>query len=1064
MSLTSLLSDPQSPVRVYLDGVSPLLEASSGQGQGSRAAADALGLLKLSRSEMLSPPFPEVNAALIGTAFDFRARIELSGFDPRNSVAAAGVAHLPVVVPLIVNGEHRARILTEAFGIATVLLQERSSESDLDRASVLLAFCEQVARVGAKAFDGSLGVSCDAAHDGQSFAAQIDPLVLADIKSLLFHNEDQLDAWNDQFANGVRYEANPVFAGSALVGGADADWIIGSSLIDCKVTQHPTIPRLREFIRQLLGYVMLDSDDSLSLRHVGIWLPRQRKTYMWSLTQLLGGNPEELLPSLRQGFVNATGGSQLARNEPVSTARKQQLIADNPYTPYEMLEELARSEDIGLRWRVARNPVTPEATVRTLAKDSKVRVRESVAKNPAAPLDVLEALAKDRSVAVRRAVAEHPQAPVPVRKVLSKDPNDRVKWAARANEGVSGLEEEEAQTSAAILPTEPKHGVQIRQDRDESALDSRWFHGFLNHTTGMPRLPIPRASQEWAWRLKRPVEDADWIQAGLSDEVLADLFKEDRPSWVRERVSSWLPIEDAATRSMLLADPDPEVRWRALDRTSDIVDESLSALLSDLAADPKALLKFRTQGISPGYSWRRTPAEYKSETLSLIAGHPATPESALLPLISSTSTEVLEQLLENPALGDDGRAALIQKLQTHRSAEKRLLLTSASSIPETVLIDLASDAQVKVRIAVAEHPAVPRAALARLANDPKRPVRFATLANTAVPSDVASSLAEAMLLDEVDVNVLEVLNVVEFRDDLIVSARLVEKALDRLSESSVREPNIRLLVANDTRSSEQTLANLAENADISIRHSVARNPRTPATVLEKLAKDLEPNIRAMVARNPHSPVPVLMELSLDAADRVRDRVVENPSFPRSILSNLPPDASPSTPPTLVKTADAQVDLVREPESELNSSSHQRRPDRAALLEMIASTSADTRKRVAFYPEADADMLVMLGGDRRSAKVRSAVAGNPNAPAALLRSLADDKIEEVRQSVAFNGGAPAELLIDLAGRSIDLAILVAMNPDTPEDILAALTQDSSPLVRFVTKGSLEARSDRVSQKT
>jgi len=182
MSLTSLLSDPQSPVRVYLDGISPLLEASSGQGQGSHAAADALGLLKLSRSEMLSPPFPDVNAALVGTAFDFRARIELGGFDPRSSVAAAGVAHLPDVVPSVVNGQHRAKVLTEAFGIATALLEEPSSESDLDRASVLLAFCEHVARVGATAFDGALGVSCDAAPDGESFAAQIDPLVLADIK------------------------------------------------------------------------------------------------------------------------------------------------------------------------------------------------------------------------------------------------------------------------------------------------------------------------------------------------------------------------------------------------------------------------------------------------------------------------------------------------------------------------------------------------------------------------------------------------------------------------------------------------------------------------------------------------------------------------------------------------------------------------------------------------------------------------------------------------------------------------------------------------------------------
>lgn len=206
---------------------------------------------------------------------------------------------------------------------------------------------------------------------------------------------------------------------------------------------------------------------------------------------------------------------------------------------------------------------------------------------------------------------------------------------------------------------------------------------------------------------------------------------------------------------------------------------------------------------------------------------------------------------------------------------------------------------------------MPRAALEQLIKDPKRPVRIAILENTSVPSDIASSLAEAMLLDEVDVNVLEVLKVIEFRDDLIVYARLVEKALDRLSKGSVREPNIRLLVANDTRSSEQPLATLAENEDVSISHSVARNLRTPAAVLVTLAKDLEPNIRAMAARNPRSPVPVLVELSLDEADQVRDRAAEHPSLPLSVLSDLPPEASPSTPPTLAETADAQVALVRE---------------------------------------------------------------------------------------------------------------------------------------------------------
>ncbi len=242
--------------------------------------------------------------------------------------------------------------------------------------------------------NGSVGVSCDAAVDGKSFADQLDPLALADIRSLMFFNADQLEMWQERIAGGDLYEPNPGFAGSELVGGADADWVIGESLIDCKVYGALTVPKLRDFVRQLLGYVMLDSDDSLGIRQVGIWLPRQRMTPSWSLVRLLGGDPEELLPSLRQGFIKATGKTQLAPHVPIPTRRKHQLLAENRHTPYEMLAALALGEDVDIRRRVGRNAVAPGATVRMLAGDTRWQVREGVAMNEAAPEDVLEALAR----------------------------------------------------------------------------------------------------------------------------------------------------------------------------------------------------------------------------------------------------------------------------------------------------------------------------------------------------------------------------------------------------------------------------------------------------------------------------------------------------------------------------------------------------------------------------------------------------------------------------------------------------------------------------------------------
>jgi hypothetical protein len=139
-------------------------------------------------------------------------------------------------------------------------------------------------------------------------------------------------------------------------------------------------------------------------------------------------------------------------------------------------------------------------------------------------------------------------------------------------------------------------------------------------------------------------------------------------------------------------------------------------------------------------------------------------------------------------------------------------------------------------------------------------------------------------------------------------------------------------------------------------------------------------------------------------------------------------------------------------------------DRATLVEMAAHSRAEVRKEVAFDQNADSDILALLGGERRSKHVRRAVAANPYAPASLLASLAEDIDEQVRQAVAFNGATPTSVLLDLAARGIDLALLVALNPDTPDNVLGALTNDAEPLVRFVATGMSTSRLASISVDT
>ncbi|HMD93061.1 MAG TPA: UvrD-helicase domain-containing protein [Trebonia sp.] len=94
----------------------------------------------------------------------------------------------------------------------------------------------------------------------------------------------------------------PVFAGSADIGGADADFILGGLLLDCKATITPRKLGADE-INQLAGYLLLDYDDEFGIRQVGLYLSRQGATITWdvaSFLELLGA--EEPLPELRSGL------------------------------------------------------------------------------------------------------------------------------------------------------------------------------------------------------------------------------------------------------------------------------------------------------------------------------------------------------------------------------------------------------------------------------------------------------------------------------------------------------------------------------------------------------------------------------------------------------------------------------------------------------------------------------------------------------------------------------------------------------------------------------------------
>src|SRR5262249_21359892 len=78
---------------------------------------------------------------------------------------------------------------------------------------------------------------------------------------------------------------NPTFEGSPDVGGADADLILGDCLVEIKTTLNPCWNR--DWLYQLLGYVLLDYADHYQIRSIAIYLARQETIVRWPLKDVL---------------------------------------------------------------------------------------------------------------------------------------------------------------------------------------------------------------------------------------------------------------------------------------------------------------------------------------------------------------------------------------------------------------------------------------------------------------------------------------------------------------------------------------------------------------------------------------------------------------------------------------------------------------------------------------------------------------------------------------------------------------------------------------------------------
>lgn len=310
MSLTRHLSRKESPIRRFIYESAPQLALAGTRGRRGQEVASAFDFDELIalKTQLAIPEDVkdrQSHATVAGTALDYRLRMDLPDFDFVETVAQRGLDILAADTDIVHRGKHIHKVLEQALGFAYLTWKDQDSDPlSLDRVSISLAWCESIARTGPhEALSGELGRRIKRAKSAVDLIMSIDDSLLFDIALMRRSVGPLLDEWNRGIEAGVDYVPNPRFLGSAAVGGADADWAVGDMLVELKTREEITSPWLRDMLFQLLGYALLDLDDSLGIRRVGILLPRQPFFAVWTLDDLLQEDADEVLPRLRADFA-----------------------------------------------------------------------------------------------------------------------------------------------------------------------------------------------------------------------------------------------------------------------------------------------------------------------------------------------------------------------------------------------------------------------------------------------------------------------------------------------------------------------------------------------------------------------------------------------------------------------------------------------------------------------------------------------------------------------------------------------------------------------------------------
>lgn len=1111
MSLSRVLGDRGSKERAFVLGCSPVLMASTGR--TADMISSSLGFGELTKAPVLVQREHAVDAGTIGTAFDYSARFELGGFDPQSTVAFHGLEYLQALLsdkavtsnPIPKHERdwlhrddhalHKFRVLKQALERSVQLLGGTSE--DRNRAAILMAWCEQVFRIGTRALEGSLGRRLTDAFDGEELAASIDSSWLRDLAGLSLAARPQLDEWlalsaahadhpkSDAHWSGVPggppgsnrpfYLPNPGFLGSALVGGADGDWIIGDTLIDCKTDQAISTGSLREHLLQLIGYVLLDLDDWYQIRKVAIFYPRFGLLPTWSLDSLLSGESAELLPKLRDDVRKSWGKREaLAVHQPSDKRRIGVLLAQNLNTPFEMLAELVETtSDVLTLKHVANNRSTPLEVLRHLAVHPESTVREQVAKNTATPVDVLLRLQDDRRINVRRAAVSNPNLPIEVLLGYANDPTYQAAAAANAALPVERLLE--------LARDSVTSQVDLRRAIAKNPSATPHVLAALNYWDGEATLVLRRAEMT--------PELVAYIYASDSEREVEFLQHKLRQGWSFQAIGQRPRLHmlgetrlvggDSAKRARLawlIATGTSIAQLRAMtslgitsgdDRVTG-PDEIAATVLSG-SPEHEALRAVRSH-VSPA-QLRDLARHGDSGIRAGVALNPDSPRDVLAELLNDPDELVRRVRAWNPSEANyvslcqvEAEIAAIAGMHQYSGWELDTIMKSFRS-------ELQRTWRAAIKVAVGRQPRLSKLLVASTKADKelgdleRKLLRASSAREAELTRAVAEKSGEAVaqraalqtsVLEAVPARrpkldrVQQRLNQIETLQSQQHDAAAAHAADKRFFFEVHPEflPQLEA-TARSVDTAPEIVARLAELrlGDVSVYAALNQSIEFDAAgdIIAACFKHsyscsssqrCDPVLSRSVAGFPGSPMHILERLALSCGHAAVRSTAAAELRRRGVEATPEPGREPFTEVELAEMSATDLTEMAASSELLARAVAAGHPDlpTEVMIWMASDPRADVRKSLAKNPSAPTEILDFLGGEK-SIQVRRAVASHPSARPELLEQLAGENDYEVHWRLSSNIGTPSALLARLASDSeLDIAMSAMLNPSTPRSAL------------------------------